>query len=294
MAISGLFDDMHAIVSFALPAAVTFPIFSRLKTVKQFCPILILLISWQLQPAAAAERGHEIRLQVNGVERTALVFAPATGGTNPAPLVFVFHGHGGNSRNAQRSFHIETEWPEAIVVYPQGLNTPGALVDPQGTRSGWQGFPGGQGDRDLKFFDALLSRLKNDYNVDAKRIYSTGHSNGGIFTYLLWLERSEVFAAMAPCAASAPYAKRLNPKPAMPIAGEKDTLVKFEWQQRTMESIRQVNGCAARGEAWERNCALYPSSGGTPVVTLIHPGAHVVPPSAPGLIVKFFKQFSKS
>ena len=87
--------------------------------------------------------------------------------------------------------------------------------------------PGDYDDRDLKFFDAVLARLKQDYRVDAKRIYATGHSNGGGFSYLLWLTRGDVFAAVAPCAAVAKYAAQLKPKPAMHIAGEKDPLVKF-------------------------------------------------------------------
>lgn len=33
--------------------------------------------------------------------------------------------------------HIQTLWPEAIVVYPQGLNSPGP-VDPPGNKPGWQ------------------------------------------------------------------------------------------------------------------------------------------------------------
>ena len=46
----------------------------------------------------------------------------------------------------------------------------------------------------------MLARLKTDYKVDDKRIYSTGHSNGGGFTYLLWAARGDVFAAFAPSA----------------------------------------------------------------------------------------------
>src|SRR4051794_33539337 len=61
---------------------------------------------------------------VDGVEREALLAAPASTKQSPAPLVFVWHGHGGTMRNSARSFHIHTLWPEAVVVYPQGLNTP--------------------------------------------------------------------------------------------------------------------------------------------------------------------------
>jgi polyhydroxybutyrate depolymerase len=251
-------------------------------------PLIAVMLSWL--PSVRAADLQEAAYTVDGVERTALIYAPPSAKTSPTPVVFVFHGHGGNSRNAARSFHIEKEWPEAIVVYPQGLKTSGVLVDPEGKFPGWEAGADKKDNRDLKFFDAMLAQLKKDYNVDAKRIYSTGHSHGGYFTYLLWLERSDVLAAVAPCAASAVYAPRLSPKPALHIAGEKDPLVKFEWQRRTMDVVRKVNGCAAIGQPWAEDCTLYPSAGGTPLMEYIHPGGHIVPAEAPSLIVKFFKE----
>lgn len=234
---------------------------------------------------------EEVRYMVDGVERTALVYAPPSARTSPAPVVFVFHGHGGSSRQAARSFGIYREWPEAISVYMQGLNTPGQLTDPEGRKPGWQGSAGLQGDRDLKFFDAVLAKLKVDYQVDAKRIYSTGHSNGGGFTYLLWAERGDIFAAVAPSAAVAPKSMaRLKPKPAMHLAGETDPLVKFEWQRLTMAQVRRINGCSDQGEAWQTVGTIHPSKGGTPLVILQHPGGHQFLPEAPPLIVKFFKE----
>jgi polyhydroxybutyrate depolymerase len=236
--------------------------------------------------AAALER---ITVTVDGVTREALVHVPERPATNGSPVVFVFHGHGGSMRNAARSFALERHWPEAIVVYPQGLPTPGQLTDPEGRRSGWQAAPGLQGDRDLKFFDALLAHLKSRHSLDPRRLYATGHSNGGGFTYLLWAERGETFAAVAPSAAVARYAQRLKPKPALHLAGEKDGLVKFSWQQQMMQTIRKVNGCVETGQPWAANATLYPSPQGTPVVTFIHPGGHEFPADGPALIVKFFR-----
>ena len=78
--------------------------------------------------AAAANEPARQEWKVDGVAREALVAAPASAKSESSPVVFVFHGHGGTMRNAAKQFHIHELWPEAIVVYPQGLNTPGALV----------------------------------------------------------------------------------------------------------------------------------------------------------------------
>ena len=252
-------------------------------------PLLLLLAN----PAARGTETdgfQQMSFTVDGRERTALVYVPSTARTNSTPLLFVFHGHGGNSRQVVCSFDMNHQWPDAISVYMQGLNTPGQITDPEGKESGWQKAVGDQGDRDLKFFDAVLAQLKQDYNVNTKRIYCTGHSNGGSFTYLLWLARGDVFAAVAPSSAAARYARQLKPKPALIIGGSEDPLVKFEWQKLTMAALRKINGCSETGESWAPECTIYPSKNGTPLVVFIFPGGHQFNPAAPALIVKFFKE----
>lgn len=241
--------------------------------------------------SAAADSPTRMEWKVDGIIREALVYAPVAAKTTPCPVVFAFHGHGGTMQHAARKFAYHKLWPEAIAVYMQGLNTPGTLTDPEGKRSGWQKTFGDQNDRDLKFFDAVLATLKKDYRVDARRVYATGHSNGGGFTYLLWAARGGVLAAVAPCAAAArpDFRQHMKPKPVFHMAGENDPLVRFAWQQRTIDAVRKLNGCG-EGEPWGEHCTLYPSKGGTPVVTYIHPGGHELPNDVPSAIVKFFKQ----
>ena len=230
--------------------------------------------------------------KIDGITREALVWVPEKTAALP-PLVFVFHGHGGDVRRAARNFRLHEVWPEAVVVYMQGLPTPTKLTDPEGNRNGWNSDPTDSANRDLQFFDAVYNSLKGQ--VDTNRVYGTGHSNGGGFTYCLWAARGDWFAAMAPSGAALRKGLSLmKPKPTLPLAGEADPLVKYAWQERMIKFGKTLNGCGA-GEPWHSSGDLtgtiYPSA--TPLVTLIHSGGHKFPREAPELIVRFFKQHSR-
>ncbi|HLJ57720.1 MAG TPA: hypothetical protein VKT77_21975 [Chthonomonadaceae bacterium] len=255
---------------------------------------VILVVAGAVARAAEPATPVERAWRIDGVERKAIVYAPADATTAKCPLLFSFHGHGGSARAATARFRFQALWPEAIVVYMQGLPTAGMLTDPQGLKAGWQSAEGAESDRDLKFFDAVLASMKRDYKVDQKRIFATGHSNGGGFTYVLWAARGSVFAAVAPCAAiPGRSALKMKPKPALHVAGKEDPLVRFGWQERAMAAERKINGCDEAGKPWESAgpCVgtIYPSKSGTPLITVIHPGGHALPDAAFTLIVRFFK-----
>ncbi len=253
--------------------------------------VVLLLCLWN--SAEGADSLARRQWQIEGVSREALVYVPPVAQTAPTPVVFAFHGHGGTMEHAAKTFAYHQHWPEAIAVYPQGLNTPGVLTDPLGKKPGWQKTVGDQNDRDLKFFDAMLATLKKDYQIDEKRVYCTGHSNGGAFTYLLWATRGDVFAAVAPSGAILRrQTGELKPKPVLHVAGEKDTLVRFEWQKIMIDAVRKLNKCE-EGQPWGKWCTLYPSKTGTPLVTCIYPGGHAFPEEVPPIIVKFFKEHAK-
>ncbi len=226
---------------------------------------------------------------VDGVAREALVHLPPGAEKGGAPVVFVFHGHTGTMKHAALSMPVHQHWPAAIVVYPQGLPTPGSLVDPTGKESGWQATAGAQGDRDLKFFDAMLADLTRQYRPDQLRIYATGHSNGGGFTYLLWARRGEKLAATAPSAAVLGRGyEELRPKPVLHIGSPQDPLVKFSWQARMIDEVLRLNGCGPR-QPNATGYTVYPCAKGTDVATYLHDGGHKYPAAAPELIVKFFQ-----
>lgn len=249
--------------------------------------LALLLLS--LAPAAGLER---LVLVVDGREREALVYLPPGPPRASYPLIFAFHGHGGTMALGAAKFACEASWPEAIVVYPQGLPTPGALTDPQGLSPGWQSRMGDMADRDLRFFDEVLGRLRQAYPIDPRRTYALGHSNGGSFTYVLWAARGDRLAAVAPIAAilgSAPDRRRLSPKPVFAVAGREDPLVKFSWQEEMVLFVRKLNVCGDGTKARDPHVMAYPSSRAAPVLFYVHEGGHELPDGVMPLIMDFFK-----
>jgi polyhydroxybutyrate depolymerase len=247
-------------------------------------------------PATSAARtsgGVPMHWTIDGVQRDAIVFAPAAATTGAAkhPLIFAFHGHGGHPQGTALQMHLQKLWPQAIVVYAQGLNSPGP-VDPAGTKPGWQIKAGDSGDRDLKLFDAMLATLKQQYHVDPRRIYTTGFSSGAVFSYLLWAERGKTIAAVGEVAG------RLNdtetpplPRALLAIAGKLDATDPYASQVASIDRARTADHATGAGISCGPICTFYASPGTnkTPVKTLIHPGGHVYPPWAPVQIVRFFK-----
>lgn len=257
--------------------------------------IPITLFLFFIGPTAFAQNPADtlvkmMRWTVDGTTREAMVYIPPSAKTQAAPLVFMFHGHGGTMQNMFRTRGFEKLWPEAIIVCPQGLKTPGQLTDPDGSLPGWQKAAGDMNDRDIHFFDAMLQTLQQDYKVNSRRIYATGHSNGGAFTYLLWAMRGDVLAAVAPSgAAGLRLIGMLTPKPAMHIMGEADPLVKPEWQKAMCKQLLRINSCNKEGQYYDANATLYPSTTGNPVVLYVHPGGHVYPQEANAVVVKFLQ-----
>ena len=67
-----------------------------------------------------AQKLETVDFMAGGLERTAAVYRPSKK-TGETPVVFVFHGHGGRRTQIARSRPIHELWPEAAVVYPNGL-----------------------------------------------------------------------------------------------------------------------------------------------------------------------------
>ena len=254
-----------------------------------FLRVLVLCIGFALAAGSARAEYKLVKFTVEGVERRAIVFSPAKQAPN-APLILAFHGHGDSAENYV-GVDLQGAWPEAVVAYFDGLAVRDGL-------SGWQTEPGQDADRDLKLVDAALASLRKAYKIDGRRVYATGFSNGAHFTYLLWAERPALFAAYAAVAGRIrPAAVPTQPKPLLHIGGRNDHQVDFADQTAAMELARKIDGVTASPASCmsliaAARCSFYASPGGTPVLTLVHPGGHAYPEGTSEEIVKFFKQFT--
>jgi polyhydroxybutyrate depolymerase len=244
--------------------------------------LMATVVSVMLVPHAARAERKVMTWSVDGATRQAIVYSPSKIG-GKAPLVFSFHGHGDTALNFE-GVGLQDAWPEAVIVYPQGL------ASKRDGAPGWQNEPGLDGDRDLKLVDQAIAELHRTFPIDDGRIYATGFSNGARFTYLLWAVRPNVFAAFGPVAGMlAPSLTLKEPKPVVHIGGQQDRTNAFAEQVQSIELAKRVNGVSGKSESCGHECMLYAGKG-APVMTMIHRGGHIYPEGTSELIVRFFKQ----
>jgi polyhydroxybutyrate depolymerase len=229
---------------------------------------------------------------IAGQPREALVFGKKS--ANAAPLVLCFHGHGGRAQNAARRWDIHSLWPEAVVVYLQGLPGVTGITDKEGRLPGWQKNPGELADRDVQFTDAVIAQMRKDFKIDDHHIYAVGHSNGARFVNVLWKMRGEQFAAFCSAAAQGGLMIRnAVPRSLFALAGEKDPLVPYEGQVRSLEIARQILKTDESKAVTKGYLRTVPGVQGTELATYLHPGGHEFSPNAVPLVVEFFKRHKK-
>jgi polyhydroxybutyrate depolymerase len=174
----------------------------------------------------------------------------------PAPLLFVLHGFGGNAQAMSSFTNIENALNEydldAVVVYPSGTGAEQGL--PQSWNAGTC-CPFATFDLvdDVAFFDELIASLIQRYEIDTARVWVVGHSNGGMMAYRLACELSTLVTAIG-VAAGALVIDTCAPVrqvSALHLHGELDTVVPlaggnslgivFPSTQLSVETFSRVN-----------------------------------------------------
>ncbi len=247
-----------------------------------------------LVPLGEAEpptQPYTAQLTVDGAARTALVYPPTARAVAP-PLLLAFHGFTGNADGMASMTRFHERWPEALVVYPQGLD----VVKPSINfwAPGWPDYPGKYDDRDVHFIDALLDQLIAIHHVDPTRVYATGFSNGATFTYLLYTQRPTRFAAFAGASGPATFLEQAAvPRPLLTINGDGDVYVPPALAATMRAEWLRANRCDPDTLPWTQDAAytLYPpADGGQPLVWRQHASGHTWIPGATDAMVAFFRE----
>ncbi|MCV7356922.1 extracellular catalytic domain type 1 short-chain-length polyhydroxyalkanoate depolymerase [Mycolicibacterium fluoranthenivorans] len=170
-----------------------------------------------LSAAAAGSTVHHLG------DRTYLLYVP-DGLPAQAPLVVMLHGGFGSAAQAERAYGWDrlADTAKFAVAYPDGL---GRAWNAGG---GCCGRSAADGVDDVGFIAAAVSDIARQVDVDPKRVYATGISNGGMMTYALACHTT-LFAAIGPDSAT-----QLDPCPAprptsvLHIHGTADTRIRYD------------------------------------------------------------------
>lgn len=199
---------------------------------------------------------HDRMLVVDERERTFIVHVPPSyDKTKPIPLVLAFHGLGlpSSMMPSYTNLNETADKNGFVVVYPAGI----ALSWNAGARKG--PLAEGRAD-DVKFTSEMLDDLERVLNIDKRRVYATGMSNGGMLCYRLANELSHRIAAIAPVSGTMTYTK-ITSKRAVPVIhfhGTADELVYYDRKREvlagrlfiestpdTISAWAKFNGCTA-------------------------------------------------
>ena len=99
--------------------------------------VLLAIVLFTNSAFAQTERTFD----VDGVKRSAVIYE-RDAKKKKSPIVFVFHGHGGNVGFAQRRINFHDAWKDAVIVYMQGIPGVIGINDKLAERNGWQKNPG--------------------------------------------------------------------------------------------------------------------------------------------------------
>lgn len=177
------------------------------------------------------------KIEAAGMERDFDLVIPADYDPNHAyPLVFAWHGRGGNGELARLYFKIEeASEGQAIFVYPDGL----PLAD-MGGQTGWDLDPANE---DVALFDAILVDVSSRLCIDSERVFSTGHSFGGYMSNTIGCARGGTVRAIAPVAGGGPFSACTGQVAAWLAHGTGDSTVPLSQGEGARDHWLSANAC---------------------------------------------------
>lgn len=167
-------------------------------------------LSPKLTPELQAEQlefttgRNDYIINIDNTPREFIVYVPSGYDSNTStPVVVMCHGsnQSGNIMYENTNWVQKAEEENIIVVFPTGWKYP--LVGENGVHEKWN-TPGTASEvvegtelkDDVKFIRSIVESLKVTFNVDEKRIFASGFSNGGGFVLTRLIPAmNDIFAA---------------------------------------------------------------------------------------------------
>jgi polyhydroxybutyrate depolymerase len=186
----------------------------------------LLVLAGCAAPVSAAPHGFTEGSTVHamsfgGLDRSYRLYIPA-GLPTPAPLVVMLHGGFGSAQQAERAYGWDqlADSAKFVVAYPDGVGRAWNV-------SGCCGRPAQENIDDVGFITAVVNDISGNVGVDAKRVYATGISNGGMMSYTLACNTG-TYAAIGPDSATQLDAcESPHPTSVMHIHGTADRLIRY-------------------------------------------------------------------
>lgn len=130
-------------------------------------------------------------VSAGGVERKYLLAVPKNyDAAKSYPLVFVFHGDGGDGPSLYGTFPLDVgSGSDAILVYPSGLGAEGKGGD-------WD--EGGPIDNNVDFpiLDGIRDAVKAKYTIADGKVFGVGYSKGAFFASRAGCVKTDFFRAI--------------------------------------------------------------------------------------------------
>jgi len=183
----------------------------------------------QFQASAGTSEQYNT-IEVDGRLRSYFVHAPPSyDGKHPLPLVLVLHGATQSAEGAERmsGMSVVADKENFLVAYPAGTSRLGHA--PTWNAGNCCGYALSNNVDDIAFFRKLIDKLESDYDIDLKRVYVTGISNGAMMSFRIACELANQVAAVAPVEGAQNV--NCNPSSAVSVVifhGAADRLVPFE------------------------------------------------------------------
>jgi polyhydroxybutyrate depolymerase len=230
--------------------------------------VVLLLV---LFSCAHARRQASHTFSHDGLERQYILHQPSlkTGHSITRPLLLVLHGGGGTNqgmlRLTNRRFNELADRDGFFVVYPQGIDKSWNDGRPDKISDAHR-----KGINDVGFLQALIEDLIARYPIDAKRIFVSGISNGGLMLYRLGCSLPDKIRAIAPVTAQIPaaIAPLCGSESTVSLAvfnGTADPLVPYDGGQITV--FRRQRGAVLSTDEtiriWQRKNRCSPEAGVT-------------------------------